>query len=64
MNGDLEFIETVCTNCGYEAKQEVGWLKAQASDLRCVKCGSSVQYKAENIEFILRKKAAMRQKAV
>ena len=60
MTNDLEFIETVCANCGYEAKQEIGWLKARAghSGLICVECGSAMQYGADQIDFVLTKKLA------
>ena len=57
MNNDLQFIETVCTNCGHEATQEVGWLKARAgrSDLICSECKAPIQYESAEIDFILRK---------
>ncbi len=61
MSSDLEFIETVCANCGYEAKQEIGWLKARADGapgLHCANCGVPVQYKAQEFDFVLRKKLA------
>jgi hypothetical protein len=57
---DRELITIVCSNCGNEAEQQVGWLKARAgrTDFICAICHAAAQYDAKDLEFIIGQKRA------